>query len=170
MSTIYCLIDYSKALLTPLIAFIAVGIAYQQWITSRNQFRLNYFDKRVAVYTATMEFVAEILTNMTCTQESNRIYLVKTREARFLFEKEIEDYLLEINKKATKLMIYSEIKKNKSQMSGTLDEDIEKIELFQWFLQQQTSVIPSKFEKYLKVEENPLWHLIQNWRKKKRIH
>ena len=141
------IIDIFKALLTPLIAILAGWIAYQQLITARRQFRLNYFDKRISVYTAAMEFVTGIVSNGTCTKESSRTFLVKIREARFLFENDIEKYLLGLHKKAEQLMINRQLQESGAPNPNSQDNAT----ILIWFIEQMT-VIPIKFEKFLKVE------------------
>ncbi len=44
------LIDVFSALLTPVIAAIAVYVAYQQWQTNRRRLQLDLYDRRLRIY------------------------------------------------------------------------------------------------------------------------
>jgi len=151
-----CLIDYLKALLTPLIAVLAVYIAYRQWITSRNQFRLNYFDRRLSIYTAAMELVSEIGMTGTISQEKARSFLVKTREARFLFADDIDIYCTELYKNSQQLRIKEEVFRDTNPLPPKQDHMIDEITSLKTWFQDQITIIPQIFEKYLKIEDNHL--------------
>ncbi|HEV2293707.1 MAG TPA: hypothetical protein VGR35_07615 [Tepidisphaeraceae bacterium] len=47
----------SQAWLTPLIACLAVWIAFQQFRVARNKLRLDLYEKRFKVYSAVKEFI-----------------------------------------------------------------------------------------------------------------
>ena len=55
------LADLASTLLTPIIAVIAVYIAYQQHKTNRDNFRLNLYEKRYSVYRAINDFISHII-------------------------------------------------------------------------------------------------------------
>lgn len=144
-----CLIDYLKALLTPIIAVLAVYIAYRQWITARNQFRLNYFDRRLSIFTAVMEFVSGIDITGTIPQEKARAFLMKTREARFLFADDIDAYCTELYNKSEQLIIKKEVFKDQNPQTSERERMINEIvELKTWF-HNQIPNISQRFEKYL---------------------
>lgn len=151
-----CLIDYLKALLTPVVAFLAVIIAYRQWITSHNQFRLIYFDRRLSIYTVAMGLVSEIGVTGTISQEKARSFLIKTREAKFLFADDIDIYCTELYKKSQQLRTKEEVFRDTNPLPPKRDRMIDEItDLKTWF-QDQITIIPKKFEKYLKIENQPI--------------
>lgn len=83
-----------SALLTPLIAALAVYIAWQQSRTSTSKLKLDLFDRRFAIYEAASDFLG--------TMRSGKIsgqalfdFLRKTSQARFLLNGEIADYFYE---------------------------------------------------------------------------
>lgn len=164
-----CLIDYLKALLTPIIAVLAVYIAYRQWLTTRNQFRLNYFDRRLSVYTAAMELVSEIGITGTISPEKARTFLVKTREARFLFADDIDVYCAELYKKSELLGTKKEDFRDMSPQDSKRERMINEITELQTWFQNQISNIPQRFEKYLKIEDNPLRRIFKNLSTKMRL-
>ena len=52
------LVPFLQIIFTVVLGCLTYQIARQQKETNRNQFRLNFFDKRFAVYEAAMEFIA----------------------------------------------------------------------------------------------------------------
>lgn len=84
---------YLSALLTPVIGILGVIIAYQQWRISKNKIKLELYEKRFAVYEATLLFYQNI---MVCNAETIKTYefnvahkafIKASREAQFLFSK-----------------------------------------------------------------------------------
>jgi hypothetical protein len=45
----------SQVILAGTIGVVTIYIAWQQWRTNRNQFRLHLFDRRIAVYDAVLD-------------------------------------------------------------------------------------------------------------------
>ena len=61
--------DWLMALLTPVIAAIAVYIAYQQSRTNRRRLDLDLYDRRLGIYQATVEYISAVLTDFHPTVE-----------------------------------------------------------------------------------------------------
>jgi hypothetical protein len=87
------LIRISSAFLTPLIAVIAVWIAFRQWRTQHLQYRLALFDQRLEVFNRTMTFIALVMQQGTVTPNDCTQLLVDTREHQFLFGPEIGEFI-----------------------------------------------------------------------------
>jgi hypothetical protein len=55
------LLEYAKALGAPLVALVAASIAgwigFRQWATARNKLKLDFFDRRMAIYTLAVEVI-----------------------------------------------------------------------------------------------------------------
>ena len=85
---------YFSALGTPIVALIAAGwgalIAYRQWHTARDRFRLDLFDKRFKTYAAARD-------TMSCAslrdEEIAARFVSETREAKWVLSSEIANYL-----------------------------------------------------------------------------
>ena len=93
---------YFQGLLTPVIAGIAIYIAWQQWKTNRQKLKLDLYDRRLKVF----ERVREILAMMyTTVSDDKRLFelLSGTRDAEFLFGVEIKDYIEEVYRRASTL-------------------------------------------------------------------
>ena len=80
--------DWLSALLTPVIAAIAVYIAYQQWRTNRRRLELDPYDRRLRIYQATIEYISAAL-SFHPTTEAIFGFRRSTAEADFLFGPDI---------------------------------------------------------------------------------
>jgi hypothetical protein len=87
------------------IAAAAAVIAFQQWRTNHNQFRFALFQRRIGVYDAVIELMAIIAGKGEVTWEQLRGYAVKTREASFIFDDQVQAYCNEVYKRGVKLMV-----------------------------------------------------------------
>jgi hypothetical protein len=88
-------IDWFQALLTPLIVIAVVGVAFAQWWTARNRFRLDLFDRRWAVYIAVRDAIGEMFTHSDISREAQMRFLTGIRGAAWLFDQHIDKYLRE---------------------------------------------------------------------------
>jgi hypothetical protein len=82
---------YLSALLTPIVGALGTLIAYLQWHISRSKIKLDLYEKRFAVYEATLAFYQKI---MACTAETiettefniaQKSFIKASRESQFLF-------------------------------------------------------------------------------------
>jgi len=88
-------IDWLQALLTPWIAIAVTGIAFAQWRTATNRFRLDLFDRRWAVYRAARDALGEAIRNPDMSDEAGYKYLTDISGARWLFDRHVHKYLNE---------------------------------------------------------------------------
>lgn len=86
-------IDILSALLTPLIAVTAIGIAVLQWKINRNRLKHELFDRRYQQYKAVSDFMGSILTNGKATEEAQRKYLSGIVGIEFTYSQKISNYL-----------------------------------------------------------------------------
>ena len=96
-------IDVFSALLTPVIAAIAVYIAYQQWQTNRRKLELDLYERRLRVYQAVTLFVGKVVRDMSPDFQDFSELWMSTAEADFLFGSDIRDYLEELTTRAANL-------------------------------------------------------------------
>jgi hypothetical protein len=142
---------YLSAMLTPLIAIIVAFIAFRQWRTARNRLKLDLFDRRLSVYTAARTFVANIVIDGGVSRDATFKFLSEMREAKWLFSKEIEAYLLaEIYRKAVGVMTYQSALEGMDvgeQRTATVHQQSEIMQ----HLEAQLDVMDGKFSPFLKL-------------------
>lgn len=97
------IVEILSAALTPILAILAGYIAWKQWRTEHLKLRHELYDRRLAVYVATMEFLSQILRNAKATDEERRDFLHRTRESLFLFDDDLAEYLDSLYKKSIDL-------------------------------------------------------------------
>ena len=88
-------VDYLSALLTPFLAIFAMFITYQQWNTNRRRLKNELFDRRYEYFIAIREFIKEILATNASHSESQYKFLRDTRGLRFVFDKDIDNFVHE---------------------------------------------------------------------------
>ncbi len=100
---IYQLIELFKGLLTPLVAVIALYIAYQQWKTNQHKVLLDKYDRRFRIYEEVMIFLKTIRKNRHPSDEELIAFRQNTLEADFLFKPDIREYLDKLHEQGNKL-------------------------------------------------------------------
>lgn len=155
-------LEFYKALGTVLVAIIAAGIAgviqwrqhktaEKQWKTAQQKLNYELFDRRFLVYSAIYD-LQENLLNVGDVNKARQIYFDAIRPAEWLFNKKVFRYL--IDDYLEKAMKYTEnmyLYKHDPQFSNPAMYDIKMKELNKW-LQQESILINSMFEPYLKLE------------------
>lgn len=86
-------VDYLSAVLVPTVAVAGILVATLQWNTNRKRLKHELFDRRYAIFSVIKEFLGSIERSGRVSQEAERDFLIGTRGARFIFDKEIDDYL-----------------------------------------------------------------------------
>jgi hypothetical protein len=85
-----------SGLLTPLIAIIAVYIAYRQYKTEKNALRLELYEKRFRIFDETKKILHKINQEDKIKLEELRDFKFSTNESKFLFERDIPQFLEEL--------------------------------------------------------------------------
>ena len=97
-------VDYAKALLTPCVALLGISIAFVQYRINKSKLQLEKFSLRVEVYNGVRQYLDEYFKNGKV--EPEEIFKLKKfiSQARWLFGKEVTDYLNEdLLKNSTRL-------------------------------------------------------------------
>lgn len=118
---------FLSAILTPLIATIAVYIAWQQFAINRRQHRLALFEKRMAVFNSTMNMIASVVQTANPTLPECFKFIQETRDHEFLFGPEVGVFINEVYKKATALYAHIQV-----GPSGAAQQT----EIMTWFIGQ----------------------------------
>ena len=143
-----------QGLLTPLIAAIAVYIAWQQWKTNERKTVLDRYDRRLRVYQRVIEFVSLVLIDFKPQPREIARFRAEVAEADFLFGPEIPAYIQELSTQALQswraLTDYEKL--TNSPLQGhdhqPLADEMHNRET--WLTQQHAAAL-QKFKKYLDV-------------------
>ena len=79
---------------TVIIAIIVAGIAFMQWLTARQKILLDLFEKRFEAYESLREVAAKAMMQVEVQQADLNKYARAMGRARFLFGKEVDDFLI----------------------------------------------------------------------------
>lgn len=150
------LIEIFKALLTPMIAIVAVYIAWQQWKTNQQRLNLERYDRRLRVY----EEVKKILSIITRDANANTEDLLRFRtsvaEADFLFGSEIPEYIDEIYKRGLNLWNWNRQYRDYTQVKPEgydHEKVVEGMHRELTWLTDQFEPAKQKFNKYLDISK-----------------
>jgi hypothetical protein len=137
-------------ILTAAVAGVTVYIAIQQWLTAKNKFRLDLFDRRFPVFEEAMRLAIAIGRKGICTDEHLREYAVATKGVLFLFNQEMEDYCRKLYNEA----ISVQVGKEKMEALPPGDERRKSAEAWggrmKWF-NEQVDEMPKRFAPFLKI-------------------
>lgn len=142
-------ISVLTALLTPMIAIAGTAIGFLQWKISQNRLQHELFERRIKIYEIITTHIANGICHGTFTNEEETQFLRDTKHARFIFGKDIADFVDEIYKKSAALQLFTS---REQQLKGAAFEEVanERDEVFKWF-QTELHNIQNRFEKYLQL-------------------
>lgn len=143
---------YVSALLVPMVAVLGAVIAYRQWRTAQNRLKLDLFDRRFSVFDAARNLIASVVTRGKATDEELFKFLSGTREAKWLSNADIAEYLdKQLYRKALDLKcLDSELKG--APVGEERSKNVRKqSELKDWILQQY-NVLDEKFSPFLNLQ------------------
>jgi hypothetical protein len=147
-------LDILKGLLTPVIAGIAVYIAYQQFRVNRRKFEFDRYEQRVNVYREVRTLLIRVQRDFKPEISELQTFITATAEADFLFGPEIPAYIDEIVKRGWTLRSANSQYRDFTQPTP-LGYDHNKIvsEMHgqeTWFTEQiTTGLAKERFRKYL---------------------
>lgn len=142
-------ISVFTALLTPMIAIVGTAIGFLQWKISRNRLQHELFERRIKIYEIITTHIANGICYGTFTNKEETQFLRDTKHARFIFGKDISDFVDEIYKKSAALKLFIS---REQQLRGVEFEKAakEREKVFEWF-QTELNNIQNRFEKYLQL-------------------
>jgi len=153
------------ALTAAVIGFLGIYIAWRQWETSAYRLKLDLFEKRFAIYEATIDFILSIRGGGKVLDENLSVFKEKTLAARFIFDDKIADYIKEIREKSIDLQTCSK------EQNGNIPEDErlncihKQAEIKKWLYRQvEESQLNKTFGSFLTMTPNRKWiNSILNW-------
>ena len=142
-----------SAMLTPAIALLATYIAWHQYKTNRDQFRLGLFERRSKLFGSAGKLIGTVLQRGKVVDADLKEFLWDTKESEFLFGSDIKAYLHELYGKASD--VYA--------LENPVDDEQRGLrkETLKWF-SGQGDELKKKFGKYMAFRENDwrsLWPL-----------
>ena len=142
------LVDVLSAAMTPLIAMIAIYIAYQQWKTNHLRLKHELFDRRFEIYKSVQKYLSGILREAKVNMELVPEILDAYQRSKFLLGDEIHDYIDEIYKRSINLRSKQHLIK-----AGNPENDREELEREEHaelcWLTSQLGVLGDKFDEHL---------------------
>ncbi len=97
------ILEISKGLLTPLIALVAVYIAWQQWRTNQLKVTLDRYDRRFRIYEEVVQFLRIVVKNATVATNDIVNFRNATSEADFFLAPKSPNIIDEIHKRGIEL-------------------------------------------------------------------
>lgn len=146
------MIETLSALLSPLVAVIAATILYWQFRLEKRRFRMDLYDKRYPVYSATMQFLSSIAQDATVSQEELFKFLRNSKDKDLLFGNDVQEYLEKLYKKGVRLNYLK--KKLEHEPVGEKRTKLveEESDLVEWFI-SQFEESKTLFGVYLKIDK-----------------
>lgn len=137
------------ALITPMIAIVGSVIGVEQWVLSKKRLQHELFERRIKLFEVITTHIANGISAGIFSNEEETRLLRDTKHARFIFGKDIADFVDEVYKKSVDLSFFT---RREQQLNGVaLEEAIEKRRrVFEWF-QAELNNIQNRFEKYLQL-------------------
>lgn len=137
-------VDYLTALLTPVIVFFGLIIAFFQWKTNRNRLKHELFDRRYKQFEIVNDFIGSILANGKVKEGEVLRLLSGIRGMEFIFDKELFDHVKEIQSTASLLTVLineleSATGEKRKEISRNQAETFEKLRHYQNTLEDRVS-------------------------------
>lgn len=140
--------DYLSAVLTPIVAILAIWIAYRQHKTQQYQVRLDLFERRIKI----IEDVRRVLTDIDKYYSGEpqkidlEVFRIAYRHSMYLFNSEVQNYLKGIDSKIGSLeRIELDVKREGSDQETHKKE---KEAIIEW-LRKQRPGHERKFERFM---------------------
>lgn len=99
----YSIFNNLSDFLTPIIAILALYIAYQQFRTNKQRLLFETYEKRLAIYNAVQDYLNLILRDAKTDLMKLDEFRQKTSQSVFLFDKSVQNKIDEIFKKSLKM-------------------------------------------------------------------
>lgn len=151
-------INLCSALLTPLIALIALWIAYQQMKSNRDKVRLDLFEKRMKIFLIVRESLGTILADGSSKNINWKDFHFAIEQSKFILSEELQEFLTEIETKTRQIRAQEVLLFGVNDRGGVpIGERRNKIceensELLKW-LTDQFEPLQNRFAKFMKMNK-----------------
>lgn len=130
----HSLVDVLSAFLTPVIAILAIIIAYQQYRINRLRSQHELYERRFRVYKAVQSFLSQIVQEVKIDLPRCFQFYAETSESVFLFKKSVQEFIEQVFKRAIELhSLHEEMQKSAAAQGERAKE---KAQLIKWFYEQ----------------------------------
>jgi hypothetical protein len=147
---------YFQAFLTPVVAVVAVYIAWQQYKTNRLKIRSDLFERRLKVFLKVRSVLSSVIPEGRANKEEFLKFRTAVAEAYFIFGQEIEDYLDEVYRHGIALATADEMSRTPREQRSD-DYDVKQVAADKdaelGWLMAQLPVVKAKLKKYLDVSK-----------------
>ena len=137
--------DILSGLLTPVIAAIAVYIAYQQWQTNDLKVKLDLFDRRLQVYHVISNVIWSVIIDGQLNSNQLGGLHRTTSDAEFLLGKDVADYVIEMQDRGDQMLRVQKSYRDASMSARPLSE-IEEILRRDEILKEWFSLQPARLK------------------------
>ena len=93
MRTLTEILNILSGFLTPIIAVLAIIIAYRQYKIQKYRVRIDLFDRRLKIYNAIMDFMSHVRQKGDASNDQIFNLIERTIDSRFLFKGEIKNHI-----------------------------------------------------------------------------
>jgi len=138
-------VDVLSALLTPTIAIAGIAIGCLQWRINQKRLQNELFNRRIDLYEKITSYIANILTRGSVENGADTQFLRNTKQAVFVFGKDIEEFVNEIYKKSLDLNLVN------AQVQPIQDEHLSKQRCIKKWFENELNNAQKRFIKYLKL-------------------
>ena len=95
--------QYSLTAITVLIGVFVAFTGWQQYQINKERFKLDLFEKRFAVYKGAQVFLTGVLSGAKVEMAKFLEFRAETQDAKFLFDRDVTDFLAGIDSKALEI-------------------------------------------------------------------
>lgn len=145
--------EYVSSLGPLLVAVFIAYVAYQQWVVNKANLRERLFEKRFELFKQTQRFLTSIMQSASVEDDQLPDFFDAVQRSRFLFGKDIQDYLDEIRKRALQMRMYK-VKLERLEVGPKRSKIVELENRELTWLIEQGSVVFKKFGPYLSFGKN----------------
>ena len=140
--------DVISKLATPLIAGIVGYVAFLQWKLNRATVREKLFDRRFEVFRVTQKFLTKINESISFEQAVYWEFIDACQKSSFLFDADLEKYLIKIRNRALDLELSTTLMNDPSESANRNQHVQDRYDHGVW-LNDQLNVIFRVFKPYL---------------------
>lgn len=145
----YSLVNMMSLIMGASFSEITMALAYVTYKLNRNNHRLSLFDKRYKIYDA-LKSLLESIVEARLSEETYSVFKKKRMEAEFLFERDILDYLSEIE---SKIKEWEEWQAKREFEQEQKQEKREKLDSLFAYLKEESVECDKKFMRYLSFQK-----------------